>query len=531
MSHRCGVLFAFAAGFVVGLAASSPLGAVEPAKAFLDGLRQRKYYDLAIEYLDTVPDNPAVPIQFKETLAYERGVTLVEGARWQRDPAIRDKWLDEGQQVLTEFVSAQKASLLAVGARSQLGNVIVERAKTRLDKSKKQVGEAKNQLLTESRKLFEDAIKIFEGQVNETREQLKKYPASLQAKDGKPFEERGYFRSEYLQARLLVIAAKELMAETYPKDSAEYTKLLTECVDGYKAIHDDYRSLVGGMFARSFQARCLQKLGKHKEALGYFNELLAQPDNTDLHEMRVLAASLAIDSWIEDKLYKEILEKAYPIVDKARPDEDRTDEFMEMRVKIARGFKLYADQLKAENPRDPLIKQLLTKGRELVLYVARFNSPYQEQARRLIADFAGADPDATVKNKPEPKTFLEARDAGTDAVTKMTNSELLVKQVEERLPTITDAAEQPNCRSRWRKPKRPPPTPGRKPAATGNWPLSWPMPAPASRTSTWPATWNATSPTSRGGITRPSCWANSSPSAIPTAREPAKPPRSRWPVG
>lgn len=440
MNHRWGLLLAFVAGIAASLAAL-PLAAVEPAKAFLDGLRQRRYYDLAIEYLDTVPDNPAVPIPFKETLAYERGVTLVEGARWQRDPAIRDKWLDEGQQVLTEFVNSQKASPLAVGARSQLANVIVERAKSRLEKSKKQVGEPKNQLLAESRKLFQDAIKIFEGQVNETREQLKKYPASLQPNDGKPFEDRAYFRSEYLQSRMLVVAAKEEMADTYSKDSPDYTKLITECADGYKIIHDDYRTLLAGMFARAYQARCLQKLGKHKEALGYFNELLAQPDNSDLHDMRVLAASLAIDSWIADKLYKEIVEKAYPIVDKARPNEDRTDEFMEMRVKIARGFKLHADALKAENPRDPLIKQLLTKGRELVLYVARFNSPYQEQARRMLADFAGADPDSVVKDKPDPKTFLEARDAGTDAVTKLTNSELLVKQVEARLPTITDAAE------------------------------------------------------------------------------------------
>jgi hypothetical protein len=441
MNHRCAVLLAVAAGVALELAASSPLAAVEPAKEFLDGLRQRKYYDLAIEYLDTVPDNPAVPIQFKETLAYERGVTLVEGARWQRDPAIRDKWLDEGQKVLTEFVNSQKASLLAVGARSQLANVIVERAKSRLEKSKKQVGEAKDQLLIESRKLFEEAIKIFEGQVNETRERLKTYPASLQPKDGKLFEERGYFRTEYLQARMLVVAAKEEMAGTYAKDSAEFAKLITECVDGYKAIHDDYRTLLAGMFARAYQARCLQKLGKHKEALGYFNELLAQPDSSELHEMRVLAASLAIDSWIAEKLYKEVLDKAFPLIDKARPNEDRTDEFMEMRVKIARAFKLYAEELKATAPRDPLIKQLLTKGRELVLYVARFNSPYQDQARRLVADFAGADPDAVAKEKPDPKSFVEARDAGTDAITKMTNSELVVKQVEARLPTITDAGE------------------------------------------------------------------------------------------
>lgn len=440
MSHSRS-LIGLAVGILAFLASDVPLAAVEPAKAFLDALREQRYYDVALDYLDTVADNPAVPIQFKETLPYERGVTLVEGARFQRDQAIKDKWLDEAQKVLTEYVSSQKASLLAINARSQLGNVLVERARARLDKSKKQTGDAKNQLVLDSRKLFEEAIKIFEGQVNETRERLKQYPNTLTEKDGKPFEERKLLRMEYLQARVLVVAAKEEMAETYVHGAPEYTKLIGECVEGYKAIHDDYRTLLAGMFAHAYQARCLQKLGKHKDALGYLNELLAQPDNSDLHDLRVLAVSLAIDSWTNEKLYKEIAEKAFPLVDKARPNEDRTDEFMEMRVKIARAFKAYADELKATAPRDPLIKQLMSNGRALVAYAARFKGPHQEAARRMLADFAGADVDAISKDKPDPKTFLEARDAGMEAVTKMGESELLAKQVEARLPSIADAAE------------------------------------------------------------------------------------------
>ena len=441
MSRRSYLCLTLAAGILLVWGVTTPVGAVEPAKAFLDALRQQGYYQVALDYLDTVPDNPAVPIQFKENLQYERGVTLVEGARFQRDPALRDKWLDEGQKVLTEYVSSQKAGLLAVGARSQLGNVIVERAKSRLERSLKQAGEAKTKLQSEARQMFDEAIAIFDGQVNQTRERLKQYPNTLNESDGKLYEERQILRQEFLQAKVLLEAAKELKAETYAKDSSEYAKLLTECVDGYKAIHADYRTLLAGMYAQAYQARCLQKLGNHKEALGHFTELLAQPDNSDLHDLRVLAVSLAIDTWTAQQQYKEILDKAYPIVDKARPTEDRTDEFMEMRVKIARAFKAYADLLKSENPRDPLIKQLLSKGRALVSYAARFNSPHQEAARRMLAEFAGADVDAIATGKPDPKTFSEALQAGRDAVTQMGNSDLLAKQLNLRLPTLTDAAQ------------------------------------------------------------------------------------------
>ena len=422
------------------LAVPPQVFAVEPAKAFLDALRQQRYYDVAIEYLDTLPNNPAVPIEFKQTLPYERGITLVEGARFQRDPAIKDKWLDEAQTQLTEFVSGQEANLLAVNARSQLGNVIVERAKSRLEKSKKQTGDAKNQLLLESRKLFEEAIAIYTGQVNEIRERLKQYPALIPEGD-KLHAERDVLRQSFLQALVLEVAAKEEMATIYPPGSPEFTKLIEECVEGYKPIGETYRLLLGGMYAQAYQARCLQKLGKHKEALGYLSELIAQPDNNDLHDMRVLAISLAIDSWVAQKLYNKVVDTAFPIVDKARPNEDRTEEFMSMRVKIARAFKAYADELKAANPRDPQARKLLSDGRALASYVARFRGAYQEQGRRLLADFAGADIESIAGDKPNPKTFTDALTAGRDAVQKFQDSELLVKQLKERLPTITDVAQ------------------------------------------------------------------------------------------
>ena len=52
---------------------------MEQAREFLDILREHRYYDEAIEYLDSLKDSPLVPVNFKETLLYERGLTLVAG--------------------------------------------------------------------------------------------------------------------------------------------------------------------------------------------------------------------------------------------------------------------------------------------------------------------------------------------------------------------------------------------------------------------------------------------------------------------
>ena len=140
---------------------SPTASAIEPAREFLDALRARGYYDVALDYLNTIEGNPAVPVTFKETLLFERGLTLVQGAKFQRDIAIREKWLDDGQQVLNQFVTSQGNSPLINTARSQLGNLLVERARLKMKQSEKKVGDEKTKLFVEARALYEQCKVVF----------------------------------------------------------------------------------------------------------------------------------------------------------------------------------------------------------------------------------------------------------------------------------------------------------------------------------------------------------------------------------
>ncbi len=420
----------------------APAQAVEPARDFLEALRSRGYYDVAIDYLATIEGNPAVPVTFKETLQFERGLTLVQGAKFQRDIAIREKWLDDAQQVLNQFVSSQGNSPLINSARSQLGNLLVERARLKMKKSEKQVGADKTKLMTEARGMYSEGKVVFEKLVDELREKLKAYPASITEKsDPKKYDERERLRMDFLQAQLLVAATVEELAETYPK-GPEQTKAYTDAGEGYKKIYENYRTRMAGLYARLYQARCHQKLGKHKEAIGYFTELLSNPDTPDaFHTLRVKTIEQALDSWLAEKMHKEIMDKAYSVVNEARANEDKTAEFMEMRVKIAEAAKLRVAELRKEKPVNANeVKKLLTAGRKFATEASRATGPWQEKARKLIADFAGGDAEA-VAQKPDPKTFVDARNAGKDAIQKMNDSDLIVKQVSLRLPSISNPQE------------------------------------------------------------------------------------------
>ncbi|MCI0356997.1 MAG: hypothetical protein L0211_00735, partial [Planctomycetaceae bacterium] len=52
---------------VTALATAACARASEPAQAFLDGLRERGYFDTAADYLDAALDSPLVPGRFKQT--------------------------------------------------------------------------------------------------------------------------------------------------------------------------------------------------------------------------------------------------------------------------------------------------------------------------------------------------------------------------------------------------------------------------------------------------------------------------------
>jgi hypothetical protein len=158
-----------AAALALLVVSAGPVWADEPAQAFLDGLRERNYFDVALDYLAAAEKNPSVPTAFKETIPYERGTTLVQGARFQRDSALREQQLDEAQKALQEFIKAQPDHLFAVASRSQLGNVIVERARNRLEKAKKLAAAEKQPLLKQARDLYDEGGKVFGALVEELR--------------------------------------------------------------------------------------------------------------------------------------------------------------------------------------------------------------------------------------------------------------------------------------------------------------------------------------------------------------------------
>ncbi|HTN77651.1 MAG TPA: hypothetical protein VL096_20480, partial [Pirellulaceae bacterium] len=247
-SHRWLALSLVALGFVAPCATIAT--AAEPATEFLEKLRERGYYDTALDYLDVLATSPAAPVQMKQTLDYERGSTLIEASRATRDAAIREKQLNEAEASLKKFLAAiqsDKSNKLLAAAEKQLGNVLVERARMIVERSKK--ASDPTALLKQANTLYAEAYKVFDDTQKGIGEKLKQIPPNPDPKkDEKLIEFRDQLRVDYLQTQLLAAAIKEESVDTLPKASPEYKKTLEAAAKEYGEIYEKYRTRLAGLY-------------------------------------------------------------------------------------------------------------------------------------------------------------------------------------------------------------------------------------------------------------------------------------------
>jgi len=323
-------------------AIAGSLPADQPDEASFEALRFGRKYEEALEYLNAAEKNPATAPAFLEKIPYERGITLINGAKEQKDPEVRSQWLVDGQKSLQKFIAAHKESPLTSQARFQLGNAGVERARIVRKKVDTTAGEAQEELRADLRALYADSQATFESAVSSLSEQLKGFPAGLA--DPKKLDERDRLRRDYLQAQLLVAATAEEAADTYPKNSLARAKAFTDSANRYEQIYQKYRTRLAGLYARLYQARCEQQLGHHQEAIKLFDELLANPDMPEaFHTLRTKVVIQAVDSWLVEKQYQQVLDRGRPVLDAATDFEQGSSDFVALQVKLASAAKALAE--------------------------------------------------------------------------------------------------------------------------------------------------------------------------------------------
>jgi tetratricopeptide (TPR) repeat protein len=433
------ILSAVVSGFLTTALLPSQLLAVEPAEKFLQALRDRGYSDMALEYLNRMKDSDMVSPEFRVVIPYERGKTLFVEARRNPDPGQKEKLLNDAQVALKAFVTNNQTHPLASAASNELGNLIVERARMKVDLSKKpNYATQAATLRKEGLELFKEAEGLFIKTKDEIRNKLEQIPKVLGPGQQNLKDLQAQLRVDYLQSMLLTAAIQEEMAETAEKGSKEQKDLLTKAAEEYKEIYEKYRRRIAGLYARMYQGRCYQKMDDDKEAISFFKELVEdQPDDPQpFRDLKTKTYVMAVPSWAALGQYEPMIASAGKWINEARPNEEEQADFIELKFEFAKACVAYSEKLASgENPDKNKVREVEGLAVTPLRDVMKVPSPYKRQAQELLAKLDRFDLD---KARPEPKNFVDARTAGKEALDAMQTAGIVVKGLPPRIAKEKD---------------------------------------------------------------------------------------------
>ncbi len=409
----------------LGDVASRSVAAAERAHAFVQGLRDRQYYDSALDYIESMRNSPLAERTFRVVVDYEIGVTLMESAKTL--PMVdREKRLNEAKVAFEKFLADHSNHWLALEAQSNLANLLMDRGRLKLALAARfsRSPEETERLTTEARALFQDAQKLFVVLDNAVTEKLKDYK-DVDPDNETQIEERTQVRTEVMQARLALGSVTYEIAKTYDPESDDYKKNLGAAAEMFADYYEKFNKRVGGFYARINEARCYKDQGDHAKALSILKEVREKEDyHEDYHRVRNLATVLALQIELSPPLKQYI--EALAIYDYWETNiavrNDTSNEALaikclagEAALEFARSVKV--DSLQAVKQRG----DMLQRAKELLTFVTLHPNDYSRRARIRLSDplLSGAK-----SKSPTGATYQEARDRANIAWDRLHETDL-----------------------------------------------------------------------------------------------------------
>ena len=274
-------------------------------KRFYDQLIERGYCDTAIDYVDSLRNQPNCPQQIAEELDYLAGRAYLARVK-TASPAERDLFLKRSRELLQSFLEKNPDHPDAFEANSQLASVSVREGEKLLAGITDQTSDVEKIRIQQSaREIFDQAAGAFDQAENLAREQI----IDLQSDEDKAHSpEANLFYGRYLD--LLLNKSRLLIqkSDTYPSDAPERVQLLEEAKAAFHRIYEKYQAYPGGYRAFYEEARIENRLGHPEEALAILDEISQLPMQPALYVLKTESLALFGEIALKDKKPQRLME-------------------------------------------------------------------------------------------------------------------------------------------------------------------------------------------------------------------------------
>ena len=246
---------------------------------FIGGLRERQFFDTAIEYIDSISQRSDLPAEVREILDLERGMTLQQKGAASRIPEDREQALTEAETSLRKFIGEHGQHAQAALANSMLGELLFERARSLMWKAA-EIDDApkKLELQQSARTLVDQAKVIYQTAQDQYKAIYDAFPKFIdEQKDEEEFQRRLEAEAKYLRSWFNLVRCTYERGQTFEKGTEERKQTLIQAAELFEKIHTSRRTNQIGLHARLMMGKCFQEQDDIGRALGIYNEMLGHP--------------------------------------------------------------------------------------------------------------------------------------------------------------------------------------------------------------------------------------------------------------
>jgi len=378
--------------------------AEEPTIEFVEGLRNRGYYDSALQYLEIAESQPGIPDDVKKLIPYERAQTLLKSAKNLSNLELQRKQLDASQASFEAFVKASPGHRLAGQANTARGRILLEKARVDIWDGDKPSNEASRETFRDSaRTAIGQAQRIFQQANDQHKKNWEKYPTYIPEDEVAKRAERAQAENLYMEAQLDLAQCNYWLAQTYNKGEEKRKKLLTDTAFEFEEIHKKYRSQVGGLFARMWQAKCFEEQDEIRIALGIYEELLGhEGEKGAIRALKDRALRFRMICLNHDKRkdYQLVIDEGEDWLKNAKA-RSRTDVGLGIQWELSRAHEaIGTDRTVAEPLRKNHLTQALGRARSINRYPGELKTPSSAMIQRIMV--------ALNREPGDPKDFETA---------------------------------------------------------------------------------------------------------------------------
>ena len=398
---------------------SPPAFADEPAKRFLNRLREEGYYDQGLKYLEISAAKNRLPASMKMDLPLERVLLMQESLRNVKTTQQRDERIASIEKGYREFLAAAPTHSRRSETQTKLGDLLLDRAQSALDESKKPENViSSDSWQSKARQAYMEALELYDQVTEELKpilvsmagEKLKSI--KVEGKDLKDLTElRDQYQREYRQSQILQAKTMEFIGQTYSPSSPEWRKWLEKSETSFNSLIEKTTGAQEAgrrMLSLKYVAEIQSQLGKLDEARNSYTRVADNEGEGIFRTYRVqaIAGIVRMDATAKAAKFEAAIQRGDDAIKTATARERDDPEWLDLQLAVAEARLAWSMTLD-EKKDDSKFKSNRKAARELLQGLLKKKGPHLAKTKKSLSELGIETVEKVDENLPVTKAWAD----------------------------------------------------------------------------------------------------------------------------